>query len=379
MPRKRMLTIIAAGILALAFGGFWLMDGASSSGSILTGGNTYTATIEGTEIDVAFKIPGKLAKVYIEEGDQVKPGQLLAELESKELAAQLEQARGAYQAAVAKVAQAEAAVKATREGAWAQLSKAQSGYAAKADANRKNVAMAKAALDAAQTAYDIAKANWQRVQELYREGAVPKSKYEEAQMAYAKAEAELARARETFNLASGTAGQKEVEAAADDVALAQANLEQINLREKDVQAAKAAVEQARGALNAAQAMYENRMLYAPAGGIVLTRNMEAGEMVAAGLPFATLVDLDDLFIKIYVTEDKLASLSTGKEVTVEIPALNNAVYKGKIVNISAAADFAVKKATSELGQTDIRSFAVKIKLVNRDHKLRPGLTAKIRL
>lgn len=377
MPKKSMLAILSGGLLLLAAGGFWLMGANASTVGLLAEEESYTAAIEGSEIDVAFKIPGKLAGIYIQEGDEVKPGQLLAELESRELAAQLEQARGAYQAALAKVEQAEAAIAATRAGALAQLDKANSGYEAKADASRKNVTVAKAALEAAQTAYELARTNWERVQELYQAGAVPRNKYEEAQLALTKAEAELAKARETYNLASGTAGQKEVEAAAADVALARANLEQVTLREKELQAAKAAAEQARGALAAAQAMYDNRRLTAPAAGVVLSRNVETGEMVAAGLPVATLVSLDELFVKFYVPEDKLSRLSPGKDVRLVIPALGNREYRGRIVNISSAADFAVKKATSEQGQTDIRAFAVKVSLANADHKLRPGMIVKI--
>ncbi|MFP3392607.1 HlyD family secretion protein [Brevibacillus sp. SIMBA_040] len=344
--------------------------------------------IEGTEVDLSFKMGGSIEQIAIADGDEVKAGQLVATLNSEELLAKKEQAEAAYHLAQVKLEQAKKGVSLTDSSSSAQVDQAQAvvnSAKAQLDANKngaraEEIAQLKAKLSAAQTSNQIAATNLERMQKLLVEGAVPQVKVEEAKMQADKAAAELKAADEQLKMAQSGSRREQIDASQAQLDQAKAAYDQavagrgqVGLKQLDVKSAEAGVQQAKGALAEIEAYLNNTKLTAPVDGIVKSVSVQKGELVAQGFTVMTIQTKADNYVKLYVNEYTLANIKSGDMVKLYVPALKREV-DAKIATIAPAADFAVKKATQELGDRDIRSFQVKLLVVGSE--LRPGLTVE---
>ncbi|MGF9907726.1 HlyD family secretion protein [Brevibacillus porteri] len=347
--------------------------------------------IEGTEVDLSFKMGGSIEQLSLKEGDEVKAGQVVATLNSAEILAKKEQAEAAYKLSLVKLDQAKKGVSVTDNSSNAQVDQAKAAVnsaQAQLDANKngarsEEIIQLKAKLQAAQTSNQIAATNLERMKKLMAEGAVPQVKVEEAQMQADKAQAEFKAAEEQLKMAQTGSRKEQVDAAQAQLDQAKAAYNQavagrgqVGLKELDVKSAEANVMQAKGALAEMEAYVNNTKLTAPVDGIVKSVAVQKGELVSQGFTVLTIQTKSDNYVKFYVNEYMLANVKTGDQVKLFVPALNREV-DAKVVTVAPAADFAVKKATQELGDRDIRSFQVK--LLVSDPELRPGLTVEWQL
>lgn len=347
-----------------------------------------TGVIEGTEIDLSFKMGGSVEQLAVQEGDEVKAGQLVATLNSEELLAKKEQAEAAYHLAQVKLEQAKKGVSLTDSTSEAQVdqahavvSSAQAQLAAnKNGARAEEISQLKAKVQATETAKQIAAANLERMKKLLAEGAVPQINVEQAEMQYEQAVAENKAAAESLKMAQSGARREQLDAAQAQLDQAKAAYHQavaargqVGMKELDVKQAEAGVQQAKGALDEIEAYLNNTKLTAPADGIVKSVAVQKGELVAQGFTVLTIQTKADNFVKFYVNEYALSSVKAGDTVKLYVPALKRDV-EAKVASVAPAADFAVKKATQELGDRDIRSFQVKMLVA--DANLRPGLTVE---
>ncbi|KMZ41560.1 MULTISPECIES: HlyD family efflux transporter periplasmic adaptor subunit [Bacillales] len=361
-----------------------------SNVSSVAGQNTtkLAGVIEGTEVDLSFKMGGSIEQLSLKEGDEVKAGQVVATLSSAEILAKKEQAEAAYKLSLVKLDQAKKGVSVTDSSSNAQVDQAKAvvnSAQAQLDANKngarsEEITQIKAKLQAAQTSNQIAATNLERMKKLMAEGAVPQVKVEEAQMQADKAQAEFKAAEEQLKMAQSGSRKEQVDAAQAQLDQAKAAYNQavagrgqVGLKELDVKSAEANVMQAKGALAEMEAYVNNTKLTAPVDGIVKSVAVQKGELVSQGFTVLTIQTKSDNYVKFYVNEYMLSNVKTGDQVKLFVPALNREV-DAKVVTVAPAADFAVKKATQELGDRDIRSFQVK--LLVSDSELRPGLTVE---
>lgn len=364
-----------------------------SNVSSMAGQNTtkLAGVIEGTEVDLSFKMGGSIEQLSLKEGDEVKAGQVVATLSSAEILAKKEQAEAAYKLSLVKLDQAKKGVSVTDSSSNAQVDQAKAvvnSAQAQLDANKngarsEEITQLKAKLQAAQTSNQIAATNLERMKKLMAEGAVPQVKVEEAQMQADKAQAEFKAAEEQLKMAQTGSRKEQVDAAQAQLDQARAAYNQavagrgqVGLKELDVKSAEANVMQAKGALAEMEAYVNNTKLTAPVDGIVKAVAVQKGELVSQGFTVLTIQTKSDNYVKFYVNEYMLSNVKTGDQVKLFVPALNREV-DAKVVTVAPAADFAVKKATQELGDRDIRSFQVK--LLVSDSELRPGLTVEWQL
>lgn len=366
-------------------GGYLVMPGANSAARSAA---QQVGVVEGTEVDLAFKTGGSIEEILVKEGDTVQAGQLIAVLSNEELLAKREQALAAYKLAEAKLAQAKKGVTVTSNSSSAQVQQAQAAVlAAKAqyDANvngarPEEISQLKAKLAAATTAKQVAEKQLQRMTQLYNDGAVAKTSLESAQMQFDQAAAELAASQEQLRMAQSGARKEAIDAAKAQWEQATAAYEQavagtgqVALRESDVHQAEAALQQAKGALDEVEAYLNNTRLTAPVAGVIKSIAVQKGELVSQGFTVATIQAQEDKFVKFYLDETKLGGIKAGDKVKLYVPALQKNV-EGTIAMVAPAADFAVKKATQELGDRDIRAFQVKISLT--DKQLIPGYSVE---
>lgn len=377
---KRWLISGAAALaVLLAYSSFYFGNASDHSAE------TYSGIVEQTEYDLSFKIGGRVEALYVDVGDRVKKGQLLGKLENKELQAKVEQAKAALALAEANVAKAVQAVDVTRKNAnagllqaQAALNEAQARYNALVSGARlEERKQAEAKVEAAKTAYEKAKEMFERTQKLYEAGAVPETKVDEAEVEYKKAKAEYEVAVQQLALLEKgprpeeiEAGKFQVEQARAAVEKALAGLGQVGLQQADVKLAQAQLAQAKAALAEAEAYLSYSELRAPIDGVVVKKNVEPSEMIGEGMTVLTIADPNDKWVHFYLPEDKWQKVKVGQEVTVRIQGEQ---VKGKIVAVNPAPQFAVRKATNHLHETDIRSLLVKVKLPSNVYA---GVTAE---
>ena len=285
--------------------------------------------VEATQVKVASKLVGRIDSLPVHKGDAVRKGQLLFVLKSPEIEA--------------KLAQANAGLR----GAEAQNSKARTGAQAEdIQAAHDNFLKAEAATQFAQKTFD-------RIQNLYKDGVLPAQKRDEA-------ETQLKAALETENAAK---------------ALWEKAKNGTRLEDKD--AANAMVAHAEGVIDEVKSYLKETNIYAPIDGEISNIVAESGELVSAGYPIVTIVNLNDCWVTFNLREDYLASIRMGSIITAKFPALGNKETKLKVSFITPLGSFATWNATKTTGEFDMKTFEVHAIPVEKVEGLRPGMTALV--
>ncbi|GAB6179409.1 efflux RND transporter periplasmic adaptor subunit [Desulfotomaculum defluvii] len=334
-----LLTIIIALTILIAGGYFYRqqVNLAQEQESL-----TATGTLEATSVMASFKVPGRIDTLFVEEGSQVKKGDVLAALETSELEAKLSQAQGAQAAAQAASRQAEEAIPLTSQQVETTISQCQA-----------KVEQAKVKLRSAKQTYD-------RLVELHKASAITDSQFDDATNNYDAAKQTLAEAEAALAQAEAARLKVEVSQAQYDAALGQAN-------------------QAQGAVQEAKTYLANSKLKSPLSGFITQKYLEQGEMLNAGTPVFEITDLANSYVSVFISEKKIGRVRLGQEVEVKVAAFPAKTFQGKVVFINNAADFAVQRAVNEQYQHDIRSFEVKIAVPNPDFLLKVGMTATVKI
>ncbi len=286
--------------------------------------------VAATEYRVLNKVPGRLDTFYVEEGQHVRAGDTLAYVSSPEVSA--------------KLAQAEAA----RSAASAQSSKAKNG------ARQQQILSAYEMWQKAEAGVDIAKKSYDRVQALFDKKVVSAQKRDEAEAQYKVAVATANAARQQYEMAKEGAQQE------------------------DKMAASALVAQANGAVSEVQSYLNDRYLVAPCNGEIAQIYPKRSELLSAGSPVLSVLDMSDVWFTFSVREDLLNGMTVGSETMVTIPALGEQTYKARITSIRAMASYATWRATKTNGQYDVKSFDVKLVPTETIAGLRPGMSVIIK-
>ncbi len=354
---------------------------------------------------------------------QAQAGVVQAKAGITQAQAGVTQAQAAEQAAQVKVSQGTTAVQVTAESSASQVQQAQAAVAAakakwqavKSGARPEEIAQAKTATASARDALATAQKGLSRTQQLYEAGLATDAALDQAKLQQQQAQAQYDAAIEKQKLAEQGSRQEEIDAAYAQYQQAQAALKeaqagqgQVSLRQEDVKAAQAAVNQAQGAaeqahgtvaqaqanqtlaqakVEAAQAQVEQAKaalqeaqtyagyakLYAPADGVIKTRAIRGGELVSAGSTIYSLETTSQRWAKFYMTETAMNGLRVGDTVTLKLIS-DDATFTGKVKVIDAAADFAIQKPSQSSGDTDVRSFGVKVQLTGLPSTVPTGST-----
>jgi len=317
-PKKRKVGILIGLLLAIVVVvGLWL--------AWRTPAEQLQGMADADTINVAAKITARLAELKVREGDRVTAGQVLFVLDSPEVAAKEQQAQGALEAARAVADKAD-------EGARSEDIRA-------AQANWKR----------AEAGATLADATYQRVQNLFNEGVMTRQKRDEA----------LAQARSSRELSNAARAQY-------DQALAGA-------RDQDKRAAQGQVRQAQGAVAEVDAARDEINGRAPMAGEINKRMSDIGELVPAGYPVFTLVDIDRMWVSVNLRESQMRGLKVGTRLRGNVPALDRAA-EFEVYFINPAGDYATWRATRQSSGYDVRSFEIRLRPVAPVEGFRPGMS-----
>lgn len=311
-----------------------LMD--KSDGNLVVQSN-----VEMTDTSLNSMAPGKIKEVNVKEGDTVEEGQVLVTIDSDAINAQKAQ----VEAQIETVKSQLNATKAAKTAAESQLEKAQNG------AQPEEIAQAKASYDLLQQTYD-------RVKVLVDEGASTQADLDNAKM-------QLEVAKNKYELAQKGAREEDIKAAQAQVDQASASVE----------AVEGQLKQAQAGLEAINVSLNNATITAPTSGIITQLNVEAGEMVSAGMPVLVITNTAAPAITCNIKETDISKIKLDEDVKVSIPAYKDQTFDGKVTKINKNADFATKRATNDNGEFDILSYGVKVELTDMNEDLHGGMTA----
>lgn len=281
--------------------------------------------IEVEEYRVSTKVPSRILRICVSEGDYVKAGDTLVILDAPEVEAKAEQAQGAIDAAQAMSAMAQAGARKEQiQGAYELWQQAKAGQ-------------------------EIAEKSYQRVQRLFDEGVVSEQKRDEAYAAFKAYEAQAQAAKSQYDMAVNGA------------------------RNEEKAAAKGQVKAFEGKMQEVKAYRKETVQVAQMAGEVATIYPKVGELVGAGSPIMTISIMDDLWGTFNIREDQLQGIKKGDTFKAFVPAFSKEITM-KVTSIKDQGSYATWKATKSNGQYDMKTFEVKARPTEKFDGLRPGMS-----
>ncbi|MHB8109163.1 MAG: HlyD family secretion protein [Syntrophorhabdaceae bacterium] len=326
IPRKRIIPlaiILIVVITAVAVIVHFVRN--RDDGTMSLSGN-----VEVTEHNIGFKVPGKVIKLNVDEGDRVKQGDLLAELSSGDVKALVEQNRAALEEAKVKLAEL------------------------RAGSRRQEIGKARAESSSIEAELIKTRKDFERAEMLYTNGAISASRFDAAKSAYETRLGQLKSAKQ------------------------QQSLVEEGPRKEDIEAAELRVQQLAALVANSEDKLADTKLYAPVSGIVFRKTIELGEIIQAGAAVFIIGDLEKPWVKVYVKEDKLSLVKRGQKAKISVDTFKNKFYDGTVTFIASDAEFTPKNVQTQEERVKL-VFGVKVTVRNQNQELKPGMPADVRI
>lgn len=308
--------------------------------------------IEGDHVIVSSKFAGRILELKVREGDAVTAGQIMAVLDDSQVTAKVNQAQAAAAVLEAQVKAARSGLAVMRKEVPLAVDGAKAGLErAQAVAERSNAAQIQSQREA------------DRTRQLVTRGFIDQQRAEQNDLAVVAATAE-----HSATLNAVTQAEKLL-------ADARLGVDRIGAKEAEITALEAQREQAKAVLAEAQSVLTDLTIRAPTAGIVMTRVRDAGEVVNAGGPIFDLVDLNKLYLKVYVPELLIGKLRLNLPARIYTDAFPDQPFSAVVRYISSRAEFTPKEVQTPDERVKL-TYAVRLYLdKNPDRKLTPGLPA----
>ena len=287
--------------------------------------------LEATEINIAAKLAGKIEQLMVDEGDYVKAGQTLVQMQINTLVAELEQAN-----ATIKVKEAEL------EQAKAQLKVEEASLAA---ANA-SLASAKSALAAKTSTFNNAKSRYERSKELMEKDVTSRQNFENDEALFQSAAADVDSAKADIQSVEASIQSVEASIVSDKAA---------------IQKAEAAILAAKADADRIQADIDDSTLTAPLDGRIQYRIAEVGEVLSSGGRVLNLVDLTDVYLTFFVPEETAGKIALGADARIVLDANPDAVIPASISYVASVAQFTPKTVETKVEREKLM-FRVKAKI-----------------
>ena len=379
--RRRVIIAVVVALLVLVAAGLWWHSTYTE--------DTDDAQINGHLIQVSARVAGQVAKVYVEENQVVKAGDVIAELDPSDYKVAVENAEAALASAQANAAAANVNVPITTVNTGSNLRSADanvSGSQAGVGQAEKQLDAAHARVTQAQANYTKAQADLERYKPLVEKDVISKQQFDAAVAAADATKAAVADARANEQAAVDgvkVAMEREAQAQAG-LKYAQTGPEQVVAQSARAKQAEAQVQQAQAQLDMAKLNLSYTRIVAPAAGIITRKSVEINQNVAPGQNLLMLVSLEGLWVTANLKETQLRHMSAGQAVEIEVDSTGK-TYHGKVTQIGGATGsvlslFPPENATGNYVKV-VQRVPVRIDFDNLagedpNHELRPGLSVE---
>ncbi len=341
--RNRFLIILA--VILIASTVYYLVSTPRSSDLVLIG------TVDSNQIIVSPQMQGRIAKLLVDEGTQVKQGDLIAILDPSELEAEARAAAAMIDSLRSQVSATQATSVATHGSTSSNVLNAQS----KLQSTRAQLLQAEATLQRTES-------DSRRMIELAKQGVA-------SDQDRVQAESNLKAQQATVQSL-----KEQVGAAEADLNTALANTNQAHAATSTVQSTRAQLANAEAQLKEAEVRLGYTKIYAPVNGTVSVRAAREGEVLTAGQPIVTVMDLGDTWVRAAIPETESDHIGLGDTLRVRMPG--GTLTSGKVFFKAPEADFATQRDVSRR-KRDIRTIVLKVRLDNPKGAYVPGMTAEV--
>jgi multidrug resistance efflux pump len=305
-----------------------------------------TGIVEGTEVNLASKISGRISEICCKEGDTVRNDAVVIRLVSDDLKAAVDQAAASLERAKADQRSAAALIESSR----ANLNTAKADVKnAEADVEKSKVQM------------EDARKQMERMTSLFKENLASQSDEDRVVTAY-----ESSRAAYESSNARLDASLSRVEQSSS----------QLNYSQTQLASAKARLKEAEAALAIQEARFDDTVIKTPISGTVVFKAMEAGEFVSPGVTILTIVDTQNLWVRIDVEENLIGYIDIGSEARITVDGMEKRSIRGRVYKIGRYAEFATQRDVRH-GVQDIKTFHVEIRVEDAEKILKPGMTVNV--
>lgn len=361
MNRKRISIVIAvAAILgATVLYAGWFRRDTSLQGS---------GTVEARNIRVGSKIGGRIDQVLVREGDTVQPGQVLITFDDQELQASLSQSRANAEKAQRGARPEEIAeARAAAAQAKAEYDQRLNGY------RKEDIEAARADLDRANADEVRTRLDFQRYDALAQKDLVSRQQRDTAEANWKVAVAQSENAQHKLDQLQEGYRREEIAAAEARYHQVQATLEKFEHgnRREDVELAKAA-------LAYDEARYRERQVVAPSLATVEVLDVRPGDLIAPNTPVATLLERDQIYVRIYIPETQIGQIKLGQKAEVRVDSFPKKAFDGVVEQINQQAEFLPRNVQTREERVH-QVFGVKVRINDPSGSIRAGMAADVKL
>jgi HlyD family secretion protein len=354
------VAIVVAAVLAVGvlYGGWFHKDtGLQGSG-----------TVEARNIRVGSKVGGRIDKLLVREGDNVEAGQVLMTFDDKELLASLDQSRANAEKAKRGYRPEEIAeARAAAQQAKADYELKKNGY------RKEDIAAAQADLDRAAADETRTQLDFQRYDALAKKDLVSKQQRDTAEANWKMALAQKENSRHKLDELQRGYRPEEIASAEAHYLEAQATLEKFQRgnRREDVESAQAAFAYD-------EARFRERQVVAPSAATVEVLDVRPGDLIAPNTPVATLLERDQIYVRIYIPETEIYKVQVGQKAQVTVDAVGKNVFDGIVEQINQQAEFLPRNVQTREERVH-QVFGVKIRIDDTAHRVLAGMAADVKL
>jgi len=361
MSRKRIFLVI---LVAVILGGTTVYATWFRRDNALEG----SGTVEARDIRVGSKVGGRIDKVLVREGDRVEPGQTLIAFDDRELLASLEQSRAAAEKArrgyrPEEIAEARAAA----AGAKADYLLRLNGY------RKEDVAAAKSEVERATADEVRARLDFQRYDALAQKDLGSKQQRDTAEANWKMALAQQQNFQHKLDELERGYRPEEIASAEAHYHETLATLEKFERgnRPEDVELAKAAYAYD-------EARFRERQVTAPSAAVVEVLDVRPGDIIAPNTPVATLLERDQIYVRIYIPETELGRVGVGQKAEVRVDSFPKTVFDGVVEQINQQAEFLPRNVQTREERVH-QVFGVKIRINDPAGHVLAGMAADVKL
>jgi HlyD family secretion protein len=327
-----------------------------------------SGTVEARFIRVGSKVGGRIDKVLVREGDSVQPGQVLVTFDDKELQAALGQSRAAWEKAHTgsrpeDIAQSRAA---TAE-AKAEFEQRKNGY------RREDVAAAQADLDRANAEEVRTRNDFDRYDALAKKDLVSRQQRDAAEASWKVASAQQKNAEQKLS-------QLQEGYRPEEIAAAEARYRQMQAMETKMERGSRVedVDLAKAAYNYDEARIREAQVVSPSAATVEVLDVRPGDLIAPNTPVATLLERDQIYIRIYIPETEIGHVRLGQQAEVRVDSFPKTVFNGVVEQINEQAEFLPRNVQTRSERVH-EVIGVKVRVNDTTGGVRSGMAADVKL
>ncbi|WP_202978945.1 HlyD family secretion protein [Halomicronema hongdechloris] len=349
--------------------------------------------IEGYETDLGAKVGGRVAAIAVREGSVVRQGQVIARLDDAEVRAQLQaagarvtaaqqqvtQARLQLDVLASQVVEAELALQQSQGDTAGQVRQSQAAVAAAA----AQLTEARAQVQQAESALALARADRERFASLLAQGAIPQQQFDQIQTTFETArdtlaarQAAVAAAQQQVSAAQGVLTQAQTSQLNPDIRRAQ--VERLRKQQEQAKAqlaaAEADLEQAQADYTEIEARLQDLEIKSPIDGVVVSRMVEPGEVIAAGTPVITVVDLEEVYLRGYIPEGEVGLVRVGQPAQVFLDSAPEQPLQATVSAVDTEASFTPENIYFQEDRVD-QVFGLRLGIENPGGFAKPGMPA----